>query len=455
MIILAGFCLSICLIWILNDIREFLLDRWRPQRRAAHNPNGPQRDTFFGGPQAGALPLFLIILGIGLGLVWLVWTVPVFLIILGIGIALAPALRHRWTRTALTEQEWQECKRPGVMLDFAWRRSRAWKRHLLSWFGHPRFRLSSNKLRRVSEAACRALASRRELRLPLDTDGPGIIRPIPAERACKDCCGSGARPGTAAVPCSHCKGRRVIQEATLPFFGVHTPRGIEMARPKVAPFACPTCYGQGVFIPDPCPSCRGSGSGETRLSPPAWVKDDDPGLDPWGGVGDKLFGVSLTGEQGGQMLIAVMAQEEALQDWPAEHVALWRLALWTKCMADELETGAIPILAQPFVKGSMEADEKLVGEEACRLLREILGDPFHPVDLAPAWRDPAIQELAAAAYGDPRQPIDVLDSHRLAALARAVDGAEGDTAAVLSHLKEPGPHVRGCWVVDLLLLSPA
>ncbi|HMF19856.1 MAG TPA: hypothetical protein VKE98_21805, partial [Gemmataceae bacterium] len=138
---------------------------------------------------------------------------------------------------------------------------------------------------------------------------------------------------------------------------------------------------------------------------------------------------------------------EALQDLPAEHVALWRLAVWTRGMADELETGAAPLF---FGGGGAEGDEKLVGDEACRLLREIFGDPFHPVDLAPAWRDPAIQELAAAAYGDPGQPLDVLDSHRLAALARALDGAEGDTAAVLSHLREPGPHVRGCWVVDLL-----
>ena len=441
MIIFAGFCLSICLIWILYDIREFLLDRWRPQRRAAHNPN-VLRHTFFGDPSARTLPLFLIILAIGIGLVSLVWTVPVLLIAVAIGIVLAPALRQR-RRTAMTEQDWRDCKHPLLMLDFAWRRSRA-------WFGRPRFRLSSRKLRRVSEAACRALASRREPRAPLDTDGPGIITPVPPEKACKDCCGSGARPGTAAVPCAHCKGRRVIQEATLPFFGVQTPRGIEMARPQVTPFPCPTCYGQGVFIPDPCPSCRGSGSAEARLSPPEWLKGDDPGLDPLGGVGDRLFGVSLSGEQGGQMLIAVMAQGEALQDWPAEQVALWRLALWTKGIADELETGAAPILAQSFVQGSAEADEKLVGEEACRLLREIFGDPFHPVQLAPAWRDPAIQELAAAAYGDPGQPLDVLDSHRLAALARALDGAEGDSAAVLSHLREPGPHVRGCWVVDLL-----
>jgi hypothetical protein len=151
------------------------------------------------------------------------------------------------------------------------------------------------------------------------------------------------------------------------------------------------------------------------------------------------------------MLVAVMAECEALQDLPAEHVALWRLAVWARGMADELEAGAASTLAQFFVRGGTEADEKLVGEEACRLLREILGDPFHPIDLAPAWRDPTLQELAAAAYGDPEQPLDVLDSRRLTALATAVEGTESDNAAILSHLREPGPHVRGCWVVDLLL----
>src|SRR6516164_4604204 len=122
MIIFAGFCLSICLIWILYDIREFLLDRWRPQRRAAHNPN-VLRHTFFGDPSARTLPLFLIILAIGIGLVSLVWTVPVLLIAVAIGIVLAPALRQR-RRTAMTEQDWRDCKHPLLMLDFAWRRSR-------------------------------------------------------------------------------------------------------------------------------------------------------------------------------------------------------------------------------------------------------------------------------------------------------------------------------------------
>jgi hypothetical protein len=40
---------------------------------------------------------------------------------------------------------------------------------------------------------------------------------------------------------------------------------------------------------------------------------------------------------------------------------------------------------------------------------------------------------------------------RLAVLADALEEAGCADADILSHLRGPGPHVRGCWVVDLLL----
>jgi hypothetical protein len=36
-------------------------------------------------------------------------------------------------------------------------------------------------------------------------------------------------------------------------------------------------------------------------------------------------------------------------------------------------------------------------------------------------------------------------------LADALQDAECDNAAILDHCRGPGPHVRGCWVVDLVL----
>ena len=40
---------------------------------------------------------------------------------------------------------------------------------------------------------------------------------------------------------------------------------------------------------------------------------------------------------------------------------------------------------------------------------------------------------------------------RLPILADALEDAGCDNADILSHCRGPGPHARGCWVVDLLL----
>ena len=85
------------------------------------------------------------------------------------------------------------------------------------------------------------------------------------------------------------------------------------------------------------------------------------------------------------------------------------------------------------------------------LLREIVGNPFRPVALDPAWRTPSVVSLAQAAYEERILPGGTLDSERLAVLADALEEAGCDNADILSHLRGPGPHVRGCWVVDLLL----
>ncbi len=40
---------------------------------------------------------------------------------------------------------------------------------------------------------------------------------------------------------------------------------------------------------------------------------------------------------------------------------------------------------------------------------------------------------------------------RLPVLADALEDAGCTDAAILDHCRGPGPHVRGCWVVDLIL----
>jgi hypothetical protein len=85
------------------------------------------------------------------------------------------------------------------------------------------------------------------------------------------------------------------------------------------------------------------------------------------------------------------------------------------------------------------------------LLRCILGNPFRPVTVSPAWRTPQVIALAQAAYDQRELPAGTLDVARLAVLADALEEAGCDQADLLAHLRGPGPHVRGCWAVDLLL----
>jgi hypothetical protein len=84
-------------------------------------------------------------------------------------------------------------------------------------------------------------------------------------------------------------------------------------------------------------------------------------------------------------------------------------------------------------------------------LRDIFGNPFRPVSFDPVWRGPAVLALAQAAYHNRILPSGTLDPDRLAVLADALEEASCDNEEILGHLRGPGPHVRGCWAVDLLL----
>jgi hypothetical protein len=88
------------------------------------------------------------------------------------------------------------------------------------------------------------------------------------------------------------------------------------------------------------------------------------------------------------------------------------------------------------------------------LLRDIFGRPFRPLPpISPSvlhWDSGLIRRLGAEAYEHRLLPAGHLDSERLAVLADAMDDAGAD-AEIVEHLRGPGPHVRGCHVVDLLL----
>jgi hypothetical protein len=89
------------------------------------------------------------------------------------------------------------------------------------------------------------------------------------------------------------------------------------------------------------------------------------------------------------------------------------------------------------------------------LLRDVVGDPLRPAPAVDAawltWRDGTVSRLAAAAYNERQLPEGKLDLHRLALLADALEDAGCGEAELLAHLRSQGPHVRGCWALDLIL----
>ena len=87
------------------------------------------------------------------------------------------------------------------------------------------------------------------------------------------------------------------------------------------------------------------------------------------------------------------------------------------------------------------------GEDAIQvdLVRDVVGlTPFRPIMLERVWRSRTAVSIAESVYAD-------RDFQRLPILADAFEDAGCTDQEVLMHCRQPGTHVRGCWVVDLAL----
>ena len=97
-------------------------------------------------------------------------------------------------------------------------------------------------------------------------------------------------------------------------------------------------------------------------------------------------------------------------------------------------------LVAPYL--NPEAQWMAEGVEA-RILRELFGNPFRPVTLDPSWLTSTVLAVAEGIYTD--RAFD-----RLLILADALMDAGCDNPDILDHCRFEGPHVRGCWALDLL-----
>jgi hypothetical protein len=80
----------------------------------------------------------------------------------------------------------------------------------------------------------------------------------------------------------------------------------------------------------------------------------------------------------------------------------------------------------------------------CDLLREIFGNPFRPLSIKSSWLTSHVKDLAKTIYEE-------RDFDRMPILADALIDAGCNEEEILTHCHSTQKHVRGCWVVDLLL----
>jgi hypothetical protein len=85
---------------------------------------------------------------------------------------------------------------------------------------------------------------------------------------------------------------------------------------------------------------------------------------------------------------------------------------------------------------------------APHFLRDILGNPFRPPAPDPGWLTPNAQAVAQLVY-------ETRAFDELPILADALVDAGCDDQAILAHCRSEGLHVRGCWVLDLILPQQA
>jgi hypothetical protein len=91
-----------------------------------------------------------------------------------------------------------------------------------------------------------------------------------------------------------------------------------------------------------------------------------------------------------------------------------------------------------------DRDREQAAEEQTRLLKELFGETLREVVVDPLWLTSAVVNLARAVYEDRRcrdMPI----------LADALEDAGCSQQDVIRHCRGAAEHVKGCWVVDLLL----
>lgn len=135
--------------------------------------------------------------------------------------------------------------------------------------------------------------------------------------------------------------------------------------------------------------------------------------------------------------------------WSDKQLTLWYMA-WTAaraCCCDSGETLRDAIRESTWAISEVRSIAE-VACHLCDLLRDIFGlNPTRTITICSeclAWNDATVPKFAQVIYDD--RAFD-----RLPILADALEESGCNNADILDHCRQPGEHVRGCWVIDLIL----
>jgi len=143
--------------------------------------------------------------------------------------------------------------------------------------------------------------------------------------------------------------------------------------------------------------------------------------------------------EGAQRVVGVSEAELSLTYYVAR-----RAVNASSCVLDASKLYADSVVSPGASEAAWDAADSAESKVQAELLRDIFGNPFRPTTFLPEWRTSTVLTLSQQMY-------ESRDFSPMPILADALQDAGCTDEGILSHCRGPGPHVRGCWVVDAVL----